>query len=92
MKIVLIIIIYLVIGVLFALAPIFIDRGIFKYDDFYELTYEDNSFYDKKIRDNAVAFIVLALCFPFVFVIYFKDRISFKLGEWILKCHDRRTK
>jgi len=94
MKTVLCIILYLLIGVLLGLAPVVINKGIFKYSNFYEYheyPEEYGRYYEHDIEENASSFAIIVFAWPVLILIGLFVSLFSYIGESIMKLH-KKTK
>lgn len=92
MKTVLCIILYLLIGVFLALAPVLINKGIFEYSDFYEYRDESSRFYEYGIEHNACYFAIILFFWPVLGFVSLVAWIFGSIGKGIMKLHKKTKK
>lgn len=90
MKTVLCIILYLLIGVLLGLAPVVINKGIFKFSNFYEYHDESSWRYEFDIEDNAGSFALIMLAWPVLIFVGLVSWLFYSIGKAIMKLHKKK--
>ena len=92
MKAVLFIVLYLLIGILLGLAPAVINKGIFKYSNFYEYHDESSWHYEFDIEDNAVSFAFITFLWPILIFVGLVSWLFYSISKAIMKLHKKTKK